>query len=145
MIAPWYTSMKERNKYYSIYNMSSCVVSDIHILQQFKIYEYLVKKLNLKNKVYVNQHDCLSDIQTPSQLWFIRGGKTRRAREHCSQAMLNSCRKFVWMKVCYWKFEGNLNTHMSHYGCKQHMVDIHYPLNLRPWSARTLYVYAHAD
>ena len=24
-----------------------------------------------------------------------RGGKNRRAREHCSQEMLNSCRKFV--------------------------------------------------
>jgi hypothetical protein len=23
--------------------------------------------------------------------------------------MLNSCRKFVWMKICYWKLEGNLN------------------------------------
>jgi hypothetical protein len=27
--------------------------------------------------------------------------------EHCSQEMLNSCKKFVWMKICYWKFEGN--------------------------------------
>jgi hypothetical protein len=26
--------------------------------------------------------------------------------------MINSCRKFVWMKICYWKFEGNLNTHV---------------------------------
>jgi hypothetical protein len=25
------------------------------------------------------------------------------------------------------------------------MVDSHYSLNLKPWSARTLYVYAHAD
>jgi hypothetical protein len=25
------------------------------------------------------------------------------------------------------------------------MVDRHYFLNLKPWSARTLYVYAHAD
>jgi hypothetical protein len=25
------------------------------------------------------------------------------------------------------------------------MVDRHYSLNLKPWSARTLYVYAHAD
>jgi hypothetical protein len=25
------------------------------------------------------------------------------------------------------------------------MVDKHYSLNLKPWSARTLYVYAHAD
>jgi hypothetical protein len=30
-----------------------------------------------------------------------RGGKNRRAREHCSQEMLNNCRKFVWMKICY--------------------------------------------
>jgi hypothetical protein len=28
---------------------------------------------------------------------------------------------------------------------QQHMVDRHYSLNLKPWSARTLYVYAHAD
>jgi hypothetical protein len=25
------------------------------------------------------------------------------------------------------------------------MVDRHYSLNLKPWSARTLYVYAHVD
>jgi hypothetical protein len=25
------------------------------------------------------------------------------------------------------------------------MVDRHYSLNLKPWSAKTLYVYAHAD
>jgi hypothetical protein len=25
------------------------------------------------------------------------------------------------------------------------MVDRHYSLNLKPWSARTLHVYAHAD
>jgi hypothetical protein len=25
------------------------------------------------------------------------------------------------------------------------MVDRHYSLNLKPWSARTLYVYAHTD
>jgi hypothetical protein len=25
------------------------------------------------------------------------------------------------------------------------MVDRHFSLNLKPWSARTLYVYAHAD
>jgi hypothetical protein len=25
------------------------------------------------------------------------------------------------------------------------MVDRHYSLNLKPWSARTLYFYAHAD
>jgi hypothetical protein len=25
------------------------------------------------------------------------------------------------------------------------MIDRHYSLNLKPWSARTLYVYAHAD
>jgi hypothetical protein len=25
------------------------------------------------------------------------------------------------------------------------MVDRHYSLNLKPWSARTLYLYAHAD
>jgi hypothetical protein len=58
--------------------------------------------------------------------------------------MLNSCRKFVWMKICYWKFEGNLNTHVPLW-VQQHMVDRHYSLNLKPWSARTLYVYAHAD
>ena len=34
---------------------------------------------------------------------------------------------------------------MSHYGRKQHMVDRHYFLNLKAWSARTLHVYAHAD
>jgi hypothetical protein len=70
-----------------------------------------------------------------------RGGKNRRAREHRSQEMLNSCRKFVWMKICYWKFEGNLNPLWA----QQHMVDRRYSLNLKPWSARTLYVYAHAD
>jgi hypothetical protein len=64
--------------------------------------------------------------------------------EHCSQEMLNSCRKFVWMKICYWKFKGNLNTHVPLWA-QQHMVGRHYSLNLKPWSARTLYVYAHAD
>jgi hypothetical protein len=54
--------------------------------------------------------------------------------------MLNSCRKFIWIKICYWKFEGNLNTHVPLWA-KQHMVDRHYSLNLKPWSARTLYVY----
>ena len=73
-----------------------------------------------------------------------RGGKNRRAREHCSQEMLNSCRKFVWLKICYWKFEENLNTHVPLWA-QQHMVDRHYSLNLKPWSARTLYVYAHID
>jgi hypothetical protein len=58
--------------------------------------------------------------------------------------MINSCRKFVWMKIRYWKFEGNLNTHVPLWA-QQHMVDRHYFLNLKPWSARTLYVYAHAD
>ena len=60
--------------------------------------------------------------------------------------MLNSCRKFVWMKICYWEFEGNLNTHVPLWA-QQHTVDRHYSLNLKPWSARTLYmyVYAHAD
>jgi hypothetical protein len=72
-----------------------------------------------------------------------KGGKNRRAREHCSQEMLNSCRKFVWMKICYWKFEGNLNSHVPLWA-QQHMVDRHYSLNLKPWLARTLYVYAHA-
>jgi hypothetical protein len=52
--------------------------------------------------------------------------------------MLNSCRKFVWMKICYWKFEGNLNIHVPLWA-QQHMVDRHYSLNLKPWSARTLY------
>jgi hypothetical protein len=32
---------------------------------------------------------------------------------------------------------------MSHYG-RNNMVD-RYSLNLKPWSDRTLYVYAHAD
>jgi hypothetical protein len=38
-------------------------------------------------------------------------------------------------------------TPMSPYGlwAQQHMVHRHYYLNLKPWSARTLYVYAHAD
>jgi hypothetical protein len=58
--------------------------------------------------------------------------------------MLNSCRKFVWMKIYYWKFEGNLNTHAPLWA-QQHMVDRHYSLILKPWSARTLCVYAHAD
>ena len=48
------------------------------------------------------------------------------------------------MKICYWKFEGNLNTHVPLWA-QQHMVDRHYSLNLKPWSATTLYVYAHAD
>ena len=64
--------------------------------------------------------------------------------EHCSQEMFNSCREFIWMKICYWKCEGNLNTHVPLWA-QQHMVDRHYSLNLKPWSARTLYVYAHAD
>jgi hypothetical protein len=64
---------------------------------------------------------------------------------HCVQEMLNSYRKFVGMKICYWKFEGNLNTHVPLWA-QQHMVNRHYSLNLKPWSARTLYVYhAHAD
>ena len=51
--------------------------------------------------------------------------------------MLNSCRKFVSIKIGYWKFERNLNTHVQ-----QHMVDKHYSSNLKPWSAGTLlYVY----
>ena len=59
-----------------------------------------------------------------------RGGKNRRAREHCSQEMLNSCRKFLWMKICYWKFEGNLNTHVPLWA-QQHMVDRHYSLEFK--------------
>jgi hypothetical protein len=58
--------------------------------------------------------------------------------------MLNSCRKFVWMKICYWKFAGNLNTHVPLWA-QQYMVDRHYSLNWKPSSARTLCVYAHAD
>jgi hypothetical protein len=49
------------------------------------------------------------------------------------------------MKICYRKFEGNLNTHFPLWAQQQHMVDRHYSLNLKPWSAGTLYVYAHAD
>jgi hypothetical protein len=60
-----------------------------------------------------------------------RGAKNRRAREHCSQEMLNGCRKFLWMKICYWKFEGNLNTHVPPW-VQQHMVYRHYSLNLKP-------------
>jgi hypothetical protein len=56
------------------------------------------------------------------------GGKNRRTCEHCSQEMLwNSCRKFVWIKICYSKFEGNLkliNTNVSIWA-QQHMVDRH--------------------
>ena len=33
-------------------------------------------------------------------------------------------------------------TPMSHLWAQQHMVDRHYSLNLKPWSARTLHVYA---
>ena len=44
------------------------------------------------------------------------------------------------MKICYRKFEGNLNTHVPLWA-QQHMVDRH-SLNLKPWSARTLYAYA---
>jgi hypothetical protein len=76
------------------------------------------------------------------EMVYVRwGGKNRRA---CVQEMLNSYRKFVGMKICYWKFEGNLNTHVPLWA-QQHMVNRHYSLNLKPWSARTLYVYAHAD
>jgi hypothetical protein len=40
---------------------------NIRILQQFKTNEwYLMKELNLI-KVYVSQHDSVSDIQTPSR------------------------------------------------------------------------------
>jgi hypothetical protein len=42
------------------------------------------------------------------------------------------------------KFEGNFNTNVPLWA-QQHMVDRHYSLNLKPWSARTQYVYAHAD
>jgi hypothetical protein len=45
------------------------------------------------------------------------------------------------MKICYWKFEGILNTRVPLW-VQQHMVDRHYSLHLKPWSARTLYVYA---
>jgi hypothetical protein len=48
------------------------------------------------------------------------------------------------MKICYRTFEGNLNTHVPLW-MQPHMVDRNYSLNLKPWSARTLYVYAHAD
>jgi hypothetical protein len=47
------------------------------------------------------------------------------------------------MKICYWKFEGNRNTHVPVWA-QQHMYDRH-SLNLKPWSDRTLYVYAQAD
>jgi hypothetical protein len=73
-----------------------------------------------------------------------RGGKNRREREHCSQEMLKNCRKFIWMKICYWKFEGNLDTRVPLWA-QQHMIDRHYSIFLEPWSARTLYVYAHVD
>jgi hypothetical protein len=36
-----------------------------------------------------------------------------------------------------------VNTHVPLW-MQQHMVDRHYSLNLKPWSARTLFVYAHA-
>ena len=62
-----------------------------------------------------------------------RGGKNKQAR-----------RKFVWMKISNWKFERNLNTHVPLW-VQQHMVDRHYSLNLKPRSARILYVYAHAN
>jgi hypothetical protein len=48
------------------------------------------------------------------------------------------------MKICYCKFEENLNTHVPLWA-QQHMVDRHYFLNLKPWSARALYIYEHAD
>ena len=73
-----------------------------------------------------------------------RGGKNRREREHCLQEMLKNCRKFIWMKICYWKFEGNLDTRVPLWA-QQHMIDRHYSIFLEPWSARTLYVYAHVD
>jgi hypothetical protein len=37
-----------------------------------------------------------------------------------------------------------LNSHVPLWA-QQHMVDRHYSLNFKPWSARTLYVYAQAD
>jgi hypothetical protein len=66
-----------------------------------------------------------------------RDRKNRRARETGWQKMLNSCKKFVRMKVCYWKFEGSLNTHVPLLA-QQHMVDRHYSLNLKPYSQNTI-------
>jgi hypothetical protein len=66
-------------------------------------------------------------------VWRIAG--VEKIGEHYSQEMLNSCRKFVWMKICYLKFERNLKTHVPLWA-QQHMVDRHYSLNLKPWSAR---------
>jgi hypothetical protein len=74
------------------------------------------------------------------EMGFNRGGKNRRAGKHCSQEMLNSCRKFVRMKICYWKFEGNLNAHVPLWA-QQHMVDRHYSLNLKPWSEHYMFMH----
>ena len=81
---------------------------------------------------YLSQNGCSSTCTS-------RGGENWRACEHCSQEMLNSCRKFVWMKICYWKFEGNLNTHVPLW-VQQHMVDRHYSLNISVTVLNILYV-----
>jgi hypothetical protein len=44
----------------------SCLDENIRILQQFKINELIFGE-KIKLKVYVNQHDFVSDIQTPSR------------------------------------------------------------------------------
>jgi hypothetical protein len=62
------------HQYCTIYTTRTAVLyrinkrhESIRILQQFKMNEwYLVTEL----KVYVNQHDFVSDIQTPSRSWF---------------------------------------------------------------------------
>jgi hypothetical protein len=106
----------------------------LHLSEIYYQYWFSVSTLEYQNFVRISVSFRLTTSVR------CRGG----AREHCSQEMLNSCRKFVWMKICYWKFEGNLNTHVSLWA-QQHMVDRHYSLNLKPWSAKTLYVYAHTD
>jgi hypothetical protein len=67
--------------------------------------------------------------------------KIGQAREHCSQEMLNSCRKLVWMKICYWKFEWNFNTHVPLWA-QQHI----WLTDIIPWIQNhgTIYVYAYA-
>jgi hypothetical protein len=59
--------------------------------------------------------------------------KNRRARERTRALLAGNVKQVQEITMC------------ATNDAQPHMVDRHYSLNLKQWSARTLYVYAHAD
>jgi hypothetical protein len=99
-------------------------------------YIYLVKYFNLNEKFIL-----LKNSSDPSK-FFIKARIGFGLDNFGSDRILNISQLSDYKRPI--RCTHLLNAHVPLWA-QQHMVDRHYSLNLKPWSARTLYVYAHAN